>query len=44
VERVRDKVRYGKEIRTIMAIDRRPYEEQKMNPYVLGDILQVPDD
>lgn len=42
VERIRDVIRYGKKITTVLAVDRRPYEEQKENPYVVGEILELP--
>ncbi|HEW91273.1 MAG TPA: hypothetical protein ENF81_01865 [Thermotogaceae bacterium] len=43
VERIRGKVRYGKTVRTIMAINRRSYDEQRENPYVLGEVLEIPE-
>ncbi len=42
VERIRDGIRYGRKITTVLAVDRRPYEEQKVNPYVVGEILELP--
>jgi len=42
VERIRDGIRYGRKITTVLAVDRRPYEEQKENPYVVGEILELP--
>jgi len=42
VERIREGIRHGRKITTVLAVDRRPYEEQKANPYVVGEILELP--
>ena len=42
VERVRDRVRYGRQIDSVLAVDRRSYKEQEKNPYVVGEILKLP--
>ena len=41
-ELVKEKIRYGRRITTVLAVDRRPYEEQKENPYIVGEILELP--
>lgn len=39
VERVRDRVRYGRQIDSVLAVDRRSYREREKNPYVVGKYL-----
>jgi len=42
IERIRDEIRRGKIIKSVLAADERSYEEQKKNPYVVGKILELP--
>ncbi|MGJ8454448.1 CRISPR-associated DxTHG motif protein [Pseudothermotoga sp. U03pept] len=42
IERIRDEIRHGRTIKSVLAADERPYEEQKKNPYVVGKILELP--
>ncbi|QAV33178.1 CRISPR-associated protein, TM1812 family [Fervidobacterium changbaicum] len=41
IERIRDRIRYGKSIKSVIAFDERPYDEQRKNPYVVGKILEI---
>lgn len=43
IERVRNRVRYGRQITSVLAVDRRSYKEQEKNPYVVGEILKLPE-
>jgi hypothetical protein len=42
IERIRDSVRHGKKIKTVIAYDERPYDEQRKEPYIVGNILELP--
>ena len=39
--KVGDEARHGKTIKTVLAVDKRPYEEQKVNPYVVGEVVEL---
>jgi len=39
--KVGDEARYGKTIKTVIAVDKRTYEEQKRNPYVVGEVVEL---
>jgi len=41
IERVRDRIRNGKRITTVLAADERPYQEQVQNPYVIGKVIEI---
>jgi len=36
-----NEARHGKTIKTVLAVDKRPYEEQKVNPYVVGEVVEL---
>jgi hypothetical protein len=39
--KVGDEARHGKTIKTVLAVDKRSYEEQKVNPYVVGEVVEL---
>lgn len=39
--KVGDEARHGRTIKTVLAVDKRPYEEQKRNPYVVGEVVEL---
>jgi|GEM_PF-4959213 len=39
--KVDDEARHGKTIKTVLAVDKRPYEEQKATPYVVGEVVEL---
>ena len=39
--KVGDEARHGKTIKTVIAVDKRTYEEQKRNPYVVGEVVEL---
>ncbi|ACM22877.1 MULTISPECIES: CRISPR-associated DxTHG motif protein [Thermotoga] len=41
VECIKNHLRYGRKIKTVLAVDRRSYEEQIKNPFVVGEILEL---
>jgi len=41
IERAKNQIRYGRKVKTILAVDKRTYEEQKQNPFVVGEILEL---
>ena len=36
-----NEARHGKTIKTVIAVDKRTYEEQKRNPYVVGEVVEL---
>ncbi|APT73024.1 hypothetical protein BG95_04060 [Thermosipho sp. 1063] len=41
VKEVSHKLNFGRKISYVMATDKRPIDEQKKNPYVVGEILEI---
>ncbi|HPT54968.1 MAG TPA: TM1812 family CRISPR-associated protein [Fervidobacterium sp.] len=39
--KVGDEARHGKTIKTVLAVDKRSYEEQKVNPYADGEVVEL---
>jgi len=39
--KVGDQARHGKMIKTVIAVDKRSYEEQKINPYIVGEVVEL---